>query len=92
MSASDVAQAVGRVAVGPALNGMVEVAGPERFRLDELVRQGLRAWQDPREVVADPSAYYYGSPVDELSLVPGDGARIAETRFEVWLNQPAVPR
>ena len=87
MAADDVASAVGGVAVGAPLNGTVEVAGPEQFRLDELIRQACSARNDPREVVADPHARYFGAELDERTLVPGDGARLAETRFEDWLTQ-----
>ena len=89
MAADDVASAVGRIATGSPVNGTVEVGGPEQFRLDELVRQALAARKDPREVVADPHALYYGVELSESTLLPGDGARLGETRFETWLNQPA---
>jgi uncharacterized protein YbjT (DUF2867 family) len=89
MAADDVASAVGRVATGAPVNGMVEVGGPEKFRLDELARKYLAATKDPREVVADPKARYYGIEVSEKTLVPDDGARLGETRFETWLLQPA---
>jgi uncharacterized protein YbjT (DUF2867 family) len=92
MASDDVAAAVGRVAVGPAVNGIVEVAGPEKFRLDELVRGLLKARNDPREVIADPHARYFGITPSERTLLPGDGARIAETRLEDWLKQPAAAR
>jgi len=90
MAADDVASAVGRVATGAPVNGMVEVGGPEKFRLDELARQGLAARKDPREVVADPHARYYGLELSERTLLPGDDARLGETRFETWLNQSAA--
>jgi uncharacterized protein YbjT (DUF2867 family) len=90
MAADDVAGAVGRIATGSPVNGTVEVGGPEKFRLDELVRQYLAANQDPREVVADPKARYYGVEISERTLLPGDGARLSETRFETWLTQPAA--
>jgi len=90
MSADDVASAVGRIATGAPVNGTVEVGGPEMFRLDELVRQYLAADKDPREVVTDPKARYYGIEVSEKTLVPGDGARLSETRFETWLTQSAA--
>jgi uncharacterized protein YbjT (DUF2867 family) len=90
MAADDVAGAVARVAVGPPVNVTVEVGGPEKFRLDELVRRGLAAWKDPREVVADPHARYYGIEVSERTLIPGNEARLSETRFETWLTQPAA--
>src|SRR5438093_11163919 len=60
MAADDVASALARVAVGPALNGTVEIAGPDRFRLDELVRESLERRDDPREVITDPQARYFG--------------------------------
>jgi uncharacterized protein YbjT (DUF2867 family) len=87
IAADDVATAVGRVAVGEPLNGSVEVAGPDQFRFDELVRRALTARHDPRKVVADPGARYFGAILGERSLVPGEGARLAETRFEDWLSQ-----
>ncbi len=89
MAAEDVASAVARVATGAPVNGMVEVGGPEKFRLDELARQALAAFKDPREVVTDPKAHYYGIEVSERTLVPEDGARLGETRFETWLRQAA---
>jgi uncharacterized protein YbjT (DUF2867 family) len=92
MAADDVARAVGWVATGSPVNGTVEVGGPEKFRLDELVRRGLAAWNDRREVVADPHARYYGIELSERTLLPGDDARLGETRFETWLTQPAAKR
>ena len=94
MAADDVAKAVGRIAVGTPVNGIVEVAGPEQFRLDELIRQGLSAGKDPREVVADPSARYFGALLGVRTLVPADGARVGEVRFQDWLGQshPRSPR
>jgi uncharacterized protein YbjT (DUF2867 family) len=90
MAADDVATAVGRIAVGPPVNGIVEIAGPEQFRLDELVRRRLTSLKDPREVVADPNARYSGARLGEKTLVPGNNARLGETRFESWLTQPAA--
>jgi uncharacterized protein YbjT (DUF2867 family) len=90
MAADDVASGVGMIAVGPPVNGIVEIGGPEEFRLDELIRRGLAAWKDPREVVADPHARYYDIEVKERTLVPGDDARLGETRFETWLSRPAA--
>jgi uncharacterized protein YbjT (DUF2867 family) len=89
MAADDVATAVGQVAVGSPVNGIVEVAGPEQFGLDDLIRRGLSARHDPREVIADPHARYFGTEVTERSLLPGEGARLAETRFEDWLAERA---
>ena len=88
MAADDVARAVATIAVGTPVNDIVEIAGPETFRLDELIRQGLGARLDPREVVADPQARYFGGIASERTLVPGDGARLGEIRFQEWLSQP----
>ena len=88
IAADDVAAAVGRVAVGSPLNGIVEVAGPEQFHLDDLIRLGLRAHGDRREVIADPRAPYFGAQLSERILLPGDDARLAQIRFEDWLGQP----
>jgi uncharacterized protein YbjT (DUF2867 family) len=90
MAADDVAKAVGRIAVGTPANGIVEIAGPEQFRLDELIREGLKARQDSREVVTDPHALYFGAMLSERTLVPADGARLGEMRFQEWLGQPAL--
>ena len=90
MAADDVASGVARIAAGPPVNGMVEIGGPERFRVDELVRRRLATLQDPREVVADPNARYDGARVSEKTLIPADSARLGETRFETWLTQSAA--
>src|SRR5216110_2982349 len=74
MAADDVASAVGRIAVGQPVNGVVEVGGPEQFRIDELVRRRLATLKDPREVVADPNALYSGARVNDRTLVPGNNA------------------
>ena len=94
MSAEDVAAGVARVAVGPPVNGIVEIGGPEQFRVDELVRRRLASLNDSREVIADPDARYAGARLSETTLVPGRGAQLGVTRFETWLTQPAaqVPR
>jgi hypothetical protein len=68
----------------------VEVAGPEQFRLDEFVRRGLSARNDPREVLANQHARYFGAELHERTLLPADGARLGETRFEDWLRQPVA--
>jgi len=89
MAADDVARAVERIAVGAPVNGIVEIGGPEQFRVDELVRQRLASLKDPREVIADPNARYSGAKISEKTLVPGNNARLGETRFETWLTQSA---
>jgi len=91
MAAEDVASAVARTAVGAPINGIVEVAGPEQFRLDELVRRALAARHDPRKVAADPQTRYFGAKLGERMLVPGADAKLGEIRFEDWLSQSAVP-
>ena len=90
MAADDVASGVARVAVGQPVNGIVEIAGPEKFRVDELVRRRLASLKDPREVIADPNASYDGAKVSERTLLPGNNARLGETTFEAWLNHSAA--
>jgi uncharacterized protein YbjT (DUF2867 family) len=89
VAARDVSRALADVAVAAPLEGMAEIGGPERLRLDELVGQLFRDRHDERPVVADREALYYGTPVDDGSLVAGDGARLGETRFADWLRQSA---
>ncbi|MGW0093306.1 SDR family oxidoreductase [Streptomyces sp. NPDC003328] len=83
----DVATAVARTAAGAPLNGVVEIAGPDVFRFDDLVRDVLTSQNDSRKVVADPHARYYGSELQEGSLVPGPDAQLAATRFADWFAQ-----
>ena len=90
MAAEDVATEVARVAVGAPLNRIVEVGGPAQFRLDEIVRRYLTAREDPRSVIADPHARYYGAELGERTLVPDNNAALGETRFEDWLSQQFV--
>ena len=93
-AADDVAAALADIAEGAPVNGTVELGGPERFRLDELVRRFLSATNDPRHVVTDVHAPYYGLEVtDERALIPGDNSRIGATRFADWLSHsvPANP-
>ena len=90
MAAEDVATEVAKVAVGAPLNGIVEVAGPDQFRLDEIVRRYLAARDDPRSVIADPNARYSGAKLGERTLVPENNATIGETRFEDWLSRQLV--
>jgi uncharacterized protein YbjT (DUF2867 family) len=90
MAAEDVAKEVGKVSVSSPINGIVEVAGPQQFRLDQMIRDGLRARDDAREVVGDPQARYFGAKLGERTLLPEAGARIAETRLEDWLEAQAT--
>jgi hypothetical protein len=73
-------------ALASPLNRIVEIAGPHQFRLYELIQKALRAGNDPRDVATDPHASYFGIVPSERILLPGDGARIAETRFADWLS------
>jgi len=87
-AADDVAATLADIAEGAPVNGTVELGGPERFRLDELVRHFLTATNDPRQVMADIHAPYYGLEVsDERALIPGDNPRIGATRFADWLSR-----
>jgi uncharacterized protein YbjT (DUF2867 family) len=90
MAAEDVATAVGRIAVGAPVNRIVEVGGPERFRLDEFVLKALRAHDDERTVVTDAGAGYFGVEVDDDTLIPGKDALLGETDFETWISQSTV--
>ena len=90
IAAEDVASAVGRVAVEAPLNDVVEVAGLQQFRFDDFIRLGLGACQDPRDVIADPHARYFGAELGERALVPGADARLGEIRFEEWLGKPVI--
>jgi uncharacterized protein YbjT (DUF2867 family) len=89
-AAEDVATFVARVALGKPVNGIIEIAGPEQFRLDELVRRYLDARDDSRSVIADPDARYYGAKLDERTLLPGEDANVGEARFEEWLSRQFV--
>jgi len=87
----DVAVALADVAITEPLNGMVEIAGPEPIRMDELVRRFLTARRDSRQVITDPQARYYGVPVNDQSLVPGNHPRLGPTRFADWLSR-SIPK
>ncbi|MGQ5259838.1 SDR family oxidoreductase [Micromonospora sp. ZYX-F-536] len=89
MAADDVAAAVAEVTVGAPMNGAVDIAGPEQFRLDELGRSVLAAQSDPRSVVTDPEARYFGAKLGERSLVPAGDARVADTNLDEWRAQAA---
>jgi len=87
IAADDVVSAVAKVAISSPLNGSIEIAGPEQFRFDELIRQRLIGLNDSREVIADPNARYFGAKMSEDSLVPVGEAQLGETRFEDWLGR-----
>src|SRR5262249_11639910 len=89
-SADDVAAALADIALSEPVNGIVELAGPEQFRFDELARRFLNAKSDPRPVIADVHARYFGAELEDHTLTPGSGARIAPTRFEDWLGRSAA--
>ena len=92
IAADDVAAAVCEISQRPPADGIVEIAGPEQFRLDELIRSGLLARGDTRTVVADPKARYFGAELGEDTLLPGNGAHLGEIRFNDWLAEPATKR
>jgi uncharacterized protein YbjT (DUF2867 family) len=90
IAADDVAAAVCEISQRPPADGVIEIAGPELFRLDELIRQGLQAKGDPRTVVADPTARYFGAELQERTLVPTNATHLGGIRFSDWLAQPAA--
>lgn len=96
IAATDVATAVTRAAIGQPLNGITNIAGPDKFGMDDFVRIGLTAHGDPRQVVTDPTAPYFGAVLDDRSIVPVDGedVTIFETHFSDWAaaNLPSTTR
>jgi uncharacterized protein YbjT (DUF2867 family) len=86
IAADDVAGFVADVALAPPRNGIVEIAGPERVPFNEMVARYLKAVGDPRKVVSDPEARYYGSRVEERSLVPLGEARLGHIGFDEWFH------
>ena len=92
IAADDVAAAVGRIAVGAPLARTVEVAGPDQFGLDELVRIGLARIGDARPVLADPKARYFGARLETATLLPGSDAQIGQIRFQDWTSAPVPVR
>ena len=91
IAADDIAAVVADVALAEPLNGTIELAGPEPIRQDDLVRRFLNATGDPRTVITDPEALYYGNAVNDQSLTPGDNPRLGSTGFEDWLSHNAEP-
>jgi uncharacterized protein YbjT (DUF2867 family) len=92
IASDDVAAALADIALSAPLGGTVEIAGPERVRMTMLVQRYLQHIGDPRTVVADPQALYFGVDVNDESLVPAEGARIGAIRFETWLAQQRKPQ
>lgn len=90
IAADDVSGVLADLAVGTPVNGTVEVGGPDRFPIDELARKFLATRGDTRQVIADVHARYFGSELDDRSLVTGEGAIIAPTRFQNWLTRPSA--
>ena len=91
IAADDVARVVVKIATGAPLNGTVEVGGPEPFYLDGVIQRVLGAHNDPREVVADPHARYFGTELSERSLLAGDEAELGQIRFDDWLARTEHP-
>lgn len=89
IAAEDVASAIARVATGAPLSTTIEIAGPERKPMVQFVQQLFAAKQDPRPVIADPNALYYGAKVDDRSLTPEPDAQLGQTTFAAWLTQPS---
>ena len=87
IASDDVASALADVVLAAPANGVIEVAGPEQFSLAKLVQRFLTAKQDPRKVVPDANALYFGEKLNDQSLTPGAAPRIGPTRFENWLSQ-----
>lgn len=90
IGADDVAAALAEVATAEAENGTVEIAGPELVCMDEFVRRFLVACKDTRQVSTDHQARYFGIPVNDRSLVPGDHPRLGPTRFGDWLSSQSM--
>lgn len=90
IASNDVADIMTDVALSPPVNGVIEIAGPEPIRMSELVARFLRATNDPRKVTADPHARYFGTLLDDRSLVPSDHPRIGTTRFEDWFSHASL--
>jgi len=92
IASDDVADIMTDVALSPPVNGVIEIAGPEPVRMSDLVARFLKATNDPRKVTADPLAPYFGTELDDQSLVPGDHPRIGAIRFEDWFSHASLER
>ncbi|NDU74272.1 NAD(P)H-binding protein [Actinomadura sp. DSM 109109] len=92
IAADDVAEQVARVASAAPLNGRTEIAGPDRYRMDDFFREALAIRDDPREVVTDPDAHYFGGPVEEHSLVPLGDATLGKVHYKTWPGRLQTPK
>ena len=92
IAADDVATALTGFALSEPLNGTIEIAGPEPIRMDEFAKRFLRATRDPRTVTTDAHALYFGTELNDQSLVPGKNARLAPTNFDEWLNRSTAQK
>ena len=92
MAAEDVATAVAEAALAEPVNGTVEIAGPDAFHLDEIVGKVLKYDKDPRKVVVDPEARYFGVKLNDTSLVPGQSPHLGSTKFDWWLTHVPAPQ
>ena len=92
IAADDVAVALAGLALAEPVNGTVEIAGPEPIRMDDLAQHYLSAMRDPRKVITDTHALYFGAELNDRSLTPGNKARLAPTRFEKWLSRSAAQK
>jgi uncharacterized protein YbjT (DUF2867 family) len=91
MAAEDVAAAVVEAALAPPVNGTIEVGGPEKFHLDEIIGRVLEYDKDPRKIVVDPDAPYFGVKLSESVLTPGPDAKLGATTFDWWIANVAPP-
>ncbi|TGX55737.1 SDR family oxidoreductase [Sphingomonas gei] len=91
MAARDVAAAVADAALAAPANGTIEVAGPEAFRMDAIVARVLEHDEDPRHIVFDPDALYFGVSLDDGALMPGPDARLGATSFDWWIANVPPP-
>lgn len=89
IASDDVAGLLAEIAVGAPARGRIEIAGPDPIRQDELIRQFFRATGDPRTVITDPEALYFGTRLDDQSLTPGADVRLGKIRFQDWLTRLA---
>ena len=87
VASDDVATAITDISVGKPLNITVQIAGPERFPLNELIKIFLEETKDPRKVIIDTNALYFGVEIEDKSLLPGKNALIGKTKFRDWLRK-----